>query len=332
VAAAESEDHVSEMMGRLRLTAAEAATVVLDDGAEDFPIHSRWALVGKVLAPSTLHISTIRAALRPAWGNPRGLSLNPAGDNMFIAEFGTKADKDRVADEPPWVVGRHAVILQDFDVDRRPKNMVFNKLKIWVRIFDLPFGYMHKRWGSAIAGSLGIEGSVPKVDCDETGRCWGSFMRVRVVVDVDKPLMRGVTVFSKRRNATKWFSVQYEQLPRYSFSCGMIGHSALECKSPGERDAEDRLPYSADRMCAPDERKKKFQATQSSSGSVPASQSRSANRSPERSNQWEVIIWLRGMSRNLVTRGKSPPRPNQRTRERGISKLRMAVARGRRLC
>jgi hypothetical protein len=60
-----------------------------------------------------LHISTIRAALRPAWGNPRGLSLKPAGDNMFIAEFGTKADKDRVADGPPWVVGRHAVILQD---------------------------------------------------------------------------------------------------------------------------------------------------------------------------------------------------------------------------
>jgi hypothetical protein len=146
VAAAESEDHVSEMMGRLRLTAVEAATVVLDDGAEGFPIHSRWALVGKVLAPSTLHISTIRAALRPAWGNPRGHSLNPAGDNMFIAEFGTKADKDRVADDPPWVVGRHVVILQDFDVDRRPKNMVFNNLKIWVRIFDLPFGYMHKRW------------------------------------------------------------------------------------------------------------------------------------------------------------------------------------------
>jgi hypothetical protein len=85
--------------------------------------------------------------------------------------------------------------------------MVFNKLKIWVRIYDLPFGYMHKRWGSAIAGSLGIEGSVPEVDCDETGRYWGSFMRVRVVVDVDKPFMWGVTVFSKRRNATEWFSV-----------------------------------------------------------------------------------------------------------------------------
>ncbi|KAM0863733.1 hypothetical protein ACQ4PT_044379 [Festuca glaucescens] len=105
-AAAGSEEQVSEMMGRLRLTAAEAVAVVLDDGAENFLVHSEWALVGKVLAPNTLHISTISSALRPAWGNPCGLVLNPAGDNLFVAEFATKADKDYVVNGPPWVVGK----------------------------------------------------------------------------------------------------------------------------------------------------------------------------------------------------------------------------------
>jgi hypothetical protein len=107
-----STDKVSEMMGRLRLTAAEAAPVVLDDGANDFQVHSPWAIVGKGLAPNTLHISTIAVTLRPAWGNPRGLVLNPAGDNRFVAEFGSKADKSRVVDGPPWVVGKHAVFLR----------------------------------------------------------------------------------------------------------------------------------------------------------------------------------------------------------------------------
>jgi hypothetical protein len=189
-AATGSADKVSEMMGRLRLTAAEAAPVVLDDGADDFQVHSPWAIVGKVLAPNTLHISTIVAALRPAWGNPRGLVLNPAGDNRFVAEFGSKADKSRVVDGPPWVVGKHAVLLRDFDIDQRPSDMTFNGLKIWARIINLPFGYMHKKWGEVIAGSLGIEGSTPVVDCDNTGRCWGSYMRVRVELNVDKPLLR----------------------------------------------------------------------------------------------------------------------------------------------
>jgi hypothetical protein len=76
-----------------------------------------------------------------------------------VAEFGTKADKDRVVDGSPWVVGKHAVLLKDFDVDQKPRNMVFNGMKVWARITNSPFGYMHKKWGVLIARSLGIEGS-----------------------------------------------------------------------------------------------------------------------------------------------------------------------------
>jgi hypothetical protein len=159
---------MSEMMGRLRLTAVETEAMVLDDGVDDAPVHSPWALVGKVLAPNTLHISTIAAALRPAWGNPRGLLLNPAGENRFVAEFAAKADKDRVLDGPPWVVGKHVVLLKEFNIDLKPKDMVFNGMKVWGRIINLPFGYMHKRWGAKIARSLGIEGSIPVVDSDAT--------------------------------------------------------------------------------------------------------------------------------------------------------------------
>jgi hypothetical protein len=258
---------------------------VLDEGAETYFAHSKWTLVGKVLSPSTLHISTISAALRPAWGNPRGLLLNPGGVNIFVAEFATKTDMDRVLDGPPWVVGTHAVLLQGFNVDLKPSELIFNRMKVWVRILNLPFGYMQKRSGSVIAGSIGVEGSVPVVDCDASGRCWGSYMRVRVEIDVDKPLRRGVTVFSQRRNATDWFELQYEDLPRYCFSCGMIGHSSTACLNPGERDAHGRHPYSADFLCAPDERKKKTQGAQSSSGSVPAGLGRSSSPTKDRSNQ-----------------------------------------------
>jgi hypothetical protein len=246
------------MMGKLRLTATEAAAVVLDDGVEEISVHSSWMLVGKVLSPSTLHISTIAAVLRSAWGNPRGLLMNPAGVNLFVAEFKSKADMDRVLDGPPWVVGKHGVLLQGFDVDLKPQDMIFNKLKVWVRIFNLPFGYMQKKWGAMIAQPLCVARCVPKVDCDATGRCWGSYMRVRIEVDVGKPLRRGVTVFSQRRNAMDWFDIQYENLPHYYHSCGVLGHSSVECKNPGKRDEEGKLPYSANRLCAPSDKKKNF--------------------------------------------------------------------------
>jgi hypothetical protein len=50
--------------------------------------------------------------MRPTWGNPRGLVLNPAGDNLFIAEFSSMAERDRVMEGSPWTVGRHAVLMK----------------------------------------------------------------------------------------------------------------------------------------------------------------------------------------------------------------------------
>ena len=46
--------------------------------------------------------------------------MRMVGDNLFIAEFESEVDKKRVLDGSPWyigrqVVGRHVVILQDFD-------------------------------------------------------------------------------------------------------------------------------------------------------------------------------------------------------------------------
>jgi hypothetical protein len=163
--------------------------------------------------------------------------------------------------------------------------MIFNRLKVWVRIINLPFGYMNKKWGTLIAGPIGCEGSVPSVDCDASGRCWGSFMRARVELNVDEPLRRGVTIFSQRRNATDWFDVQYENLPRFCFSCGLIGHSSTECKNPGERDVDGKLPYSADRLCAPDEWKKKNQGPKPSSGSASTEQGRTSVPTNERPGQ-----------------------------------------------
>jgi hypothetical protein len=84
------------MMACLCLTAAEAAAVVIDDEDDLNLIDPDRAFVGKVLAPNVLHIETIKAAMRPAWGNPKGLTFNHAGDNLFIVVVGSQADRGRV--------------------------------------------------------------------------------------------------------------------------------------------------------------------------------------------------------------------------------------------
>jgi hypothetical protein len=154
-------------MARLRLTAAEATAVILDDEEEESDlVDPARALVGKVLAPSVLHIQTISSAMRPAWGNPKGLIFNPVGDNMFLAEFGSGIDRDRVLDREPWMVGKHAVLLKKYDANFKPLQVRFDRLAIWARINDLPYRLMNSRRGEEIAKPLG---RVLKVECDEQG-------------------------------------------------------------------------------------------------------------------------------------------------------------------
>jgi hypothetical protein len=80
--------------------------------------------------------------------------------------------------------------------------------------------------------------------------------------------MRCVGVFSARLNRTVYYEVRYVNLPMYCFSCGLIGHSAVVCLHPAERDEEDKLPWSMDRVGVPEVKKKEryFSGQGSNSG------------------------------------------------------------------
>jgi hypothetical protein len=169
-AAAEAEgssskgDQMESLMSRLQLTMVESEVVVLEDEDDLEMVDPNRSFVGKVLAPNALHIQTIRSAMRPAWGNPKGLVLNPAGVNLFIAEFGLKADRERVMDGSPWRVGKHAVLMKHYDANIRPQDVIFDRLTLWVRILALPNRLMNVHRGMEISKNIGL---VKKVEAGD---------------------------------------------------------------------------------------------------------------------------------------------------------------------
>lgn len=60
------------------------------------------------------------------------------------------------------------------------------------------------------------------METNENGVGWGAFLRVRILLDITKPLVRGRLL--KVQGRSVWIAFQYEKIPKFCFQCGVIRH------------------------------------------------------------------------------------------------------------
>jgi hypothetical protein len=51
---------------------------------------------------------------------------------------------ERVLAGTPWMVGRYDVILKDYDEKLSASEIIFDQMELWVRILNLPLGWMNR--------------------------------------------------------------------------------------------------------------------------------------------------------------------------------------------
>jgi hypothetical protein len=104
---------------------------------------------------------------------------------------------------------------------------MFTVVTMWVCTLDLPFGWMNTKRGARAAGLIS---EILKTEANTSGKVSGPYLRARIVVDITKPLRRGILLDKDKSSPPpKWFDVQYENLPFFCFSCGLIGHLENAC-------------------------------------------------------------------------------------------------------
>lgn len=70
-------------------------------------------------------------------------------------------------------------------------------------------------------------GEVEEVDAAEDGMGWGEFLRVKIILDLQKPRSRGRLL--KINGSSKLIAFQYDRLLNFCFRCGVIKHGVTGC-------------------------------------------------------------------------------------------------------
>uniref|UniRef100_A0A2N9HN71 Reverse transcriptase domain-containing protein n=1 Tax=Fagus sylvatica TaxID=28930 RepID=A0A2N9HN71_FAGSY len=120
----------------------------------------------------------------------------------------------------------------------------FDFMSFWVQIHDLPVKMMKPAACARIGSTLGTLEHVEDVG---EGHSKGSFMRVRVAIDIRQPLCRGRKVGLGGKGEC-WVSFRYERLTNFCYWCGRITHGEKDCeiwlRSRGSLSS-DQQPYGA---------------------------------------------------------------------------------------
>ncbi|KAL5864153.1 hypothetical protein ACOSQ3_001667 [Xanthoceras sorbifolium] len=196
-------------------------------------------LVGKILTTKLINREAFRAVIPKIWRTTQTFIMENVKENVFVFQFQNQADKRRVLMGGPWSFDKCLIVLEEPRGDGKFLEMGFNNVQFWVQLHNVPLVCMTKEIGWALGNKIG---RVTDIDVGATGDCLGRFLRVRVVIDVSKPLSRYLRVCLSEGDPDTVLLLRYERLTEYCFHCGVVGHVVRECQLAHDSSGSSSVP------------------------------------------------------------------------------------------
>lgn len=96
-------------------------------------------------------------------------------------------DVKRILEDGPWAFELSLLILKKLEENISPFDIPLNTSEFWIQVHHLPSSFFSERVGRIIGASLGEFFCSNKKNFDGA---WKTFLKVRVLLDVTKPLRR----------------------------------------------------------------------------------------------------------------------------------------------
>ncbi|XP_039026959.1 kinesin-like protein KIN-14F [Hibiscus syriacus] len=204
----------------------EGKVLTLDESEAGELDGRRLALVGKIIADKPLSKGGVQGVFRRVWGEWRELTITELSENTYLFTFKEARAAEQILEEGPWSVMGYCICLHRWQPGLTLEELDFSQVAYWVQVHGLSLDQMSpknaKKVGDQIGRVLEIEDPISSHGIRR------GFFRIRVLIDVSKPLPSGFWA-SRAGKSNIWVSFKYEHLEYFCYRCGCVGHVDAHC-------------------------------------------------------------------------------------------------------
>lgn len=166
--------------------------VVIPIDVEDFPTQideGTHALVGTLLTEKTIKFSVMRDTMGTVWRPGKGMMVKEIQTNLYLFIFFHEKDMNRILEDGPWSFEQNLLILHKLESHESPFEVDLSKCEFWIQIHKIPKQLTTLKMAEILGNSLG-----EFVKADISNFDGNVFIRIRVRIDITKPLRKRVTI------------------------------------------------------------------------------------------------------------------------------------------
>lgn len=149
------------------------------------------------------------------------------GGYRFSFTFYHVMDLKKVLEGGPWSFEQNMLVYKQVQEDDDPHAVALTESDIWVQIHDIPRGFISETILKSVGGFIG---KYIKSDLTNFDGAWKAYVRIRVILDITKPLKRRMKI-KRDGGEWSWLNFKYERLGNFCFVCGILGHTDRECST-----------------------------------------------------------------------------------------------------
>ncbi|XP_031091148.1 uncharacterized protein LOC116027532 [Ipomoea triloba] len=200
-----------------------------------------YLAVGRLVTAKPIRFHFFKDTMASIWQPVMGMNVMELKPRLYLFRFFHKKELDRIIDDGPWMYEQSLLLLKKLEPHEDPEAVTLSHADFWIQIHGLPVGCRSE----AVLQAIGqFVGGLIKMDEKNFDGSLRAFYRIRVALNVSKPLKKGMRL---KKDDGEWFTIlfQYERLPTFCFLCGMIGHGEKQCaKWLEEGEQQKEKPFS----------------------------------------------------------------------------------------